>query len=277
MYVYLLKGETVKFTEFEKTFDLIKKLRDPKDGCPWDLEQTHQSLLKFLLEEAYEYMDAVESGKIDKIEEELGDLLLQILLHSAIGEENNSFTLESVSKILGDKIIRRHPHVFEKSAKKITSSEVKKNWRKIKHNEIEGKKQPLFNNSILRFPGLVSAIKIGKKTEVVGFDWENPMQVIYKIEEEWQELKEELNPSGQYNINRVKEEMGDFLFTIAQLARHLQIDAEESIRNANKKFISRFGKMEHLILNDSKVLSEIGQLEMDKYWGEVKKNEREYK
>jgi MazG family protein len=266
----------VKFTEFEKTFDLIKKLRDPKDGCPWDLEQTHQSLLKFLLEETYEYMDAVESEKVDKIEDELGDLLLQILLHSAIGEENNSFTLESVSKILGEKIIRRHPHVFEKNAKKVTSSEVKKNWRKIKHSEQGDQKQPMFNNSILRFPGLVSAIKIGKKTEVIGFDWENPTQVIYKIEEEWQELKEELNPSGLYNRDRVKEEMGDFLFTIAQLARHLQIDPEESIRSANKKFISRFSKMEQLILDDNKTPSEMSQLEMDKYWGIVKENEREH-
>jgi MazG family protein len=266
-------GGQMGFPEFERLAGVIKALRHPKTGCPWDLEQTHQTLLKYLIEESYEFVHAAEEHSDSHMEEELGDVLLQVLLHCTIADERRAYSIESVSKTLADKMIRRHPHVFAEGSAE-TSKEVLENWDKIKKTE-KGEKARRLENSLLTFPALFSANKIGKKTAKLKFDWENAAQVSYKVEEEWQELKEQLAPGTTPNKEHILEEMGDLLFSTAQLARHLDIDPEEALRLANKKFLRRFQHMEDLIAADGKILEEMNQQQMDIYWDQVKVAERE--
>lgn len=258
--------------ELHKLIDVISALLHPKTGCPWDLEQTHKSLLPFLLEESYEFMNAVENGDDHEMKDEIGDVLLQVLLHAKIASKEKRFDLEDVAKNLADKMIRRHPHVFNNSGEKITESEVKENWQKIKQAEKEknSDKKTVINKDDLCFPALYSAYKIGKKTRHLNFDWEEVSQVMYKVEEEWQELKEELAPAKP-NKERIAEELGDFLFSTAQLARHLDLDPEDILRSANKKFVNRFQNMEELIADDKLNIKSLDQSQLDHYWALVKK------
>jgi len=260
--------------QLEELIKTIHQLRHPDTGCPWDLKQTHQSLLKFLIEECYEFIAACEKKSTNEMEEELGDILLQVLLHSEIASEEKTFNLESVAKKLNDKMIRRHPHVFNNSdGEKISSDKVVENWNKIKSSEKKPSQQ-YFDESYLHFPALFSANKIGKKTHDLSFDWEDAAQVSYKVEEEWQELKEEMAPLPKANHQRIYEEMGDFLFSAAQLARHLNIDPEQALRDANKKFIRRFTDMDLLIKKDGKEVEDLDQSQMDQYWNMVKTLEK---
>jgi MazG family protein len=266
----------MNYPELERAISVIKKLRDPDGGCPWDLEQTHESLLPFLLEETYEYLHAVETDNKEEMKDELGDILLQVILHSTIADQENNFSIEDVAKNLADKLIRRHPHVFDEKVGKLSQEQIKENWQKIKKEEKTEKKQKYqyeLPMKELAFPALTSAERIGKITRRLNFDWDNAPQVAYKVEEEWQELKEEIS-GPEYNMERVEEEMGDFLFSIAQLARHLKLDPEMTLRHANKKFISRFQKVEELITQDGKKFEEMNQMELDEYWNQVKNIER---
>lgn len=261
--------ETITYPELERCIKVIEKLRDPQGGCPWDLEQTHESLLKYLLEEAYEFIEAVELKDPRLMEEELGDVLLQVLLHSTIAAETKSFNLESVAKALADKIVRRHPHVFGE-VKVSGADEVIANWKDIKEKE-KGKKKYTIDEKVLQAPALLSSFKIGQKSTTVNFDWDDYHQVVGKVEEEWQEVKEELPPGNQFNRARVKEEIGDLLFSVAQLARHLELDPEECLREANRKFINRFKKVEDTVLSRGQKLGDVPQEELEKIWIEVKK------
>lgn len=269
-------------TQFEKLKEVVDDLRHPTNGCPWDLKQTHESLLKYLIEESYEYIDAVEQKDPKKMEEELGDVLLQILLHSRLADEKNLFNIESVSKTLREKLIRRHPHVFENKDSSLSAEEVLINWEKIKQEEksreeLEKSGHHRIKDSVLHNPSLVSAVKIGKKTNDIKFDWDDYQQVAYKVEEEWQELKEELTPANGLNRERVYEEMGDLLFSIAQLARHLDMDPEAALRDANKKFLRRFHSMEDIMRDSNVRLEDMNQTEMDVYWAKAKHKEKNAK
>jgi MazG family protein len=265
----------MSYPQFENLVQVVRKLRDPDGGCPWDLEQTHQSLLKFLIEESYEYVHAAEEQDDRLMEEELGDVLLQVLLHSIVAEQRGAFTLESVSNVLAEKMIRRHPHVFgELAGKEIDFKTIKDNWKKIKRSEkLNDENSYEVDKSYLHFPALFAANKIGEKTKEINFDWDNYKQVAYKVEEEWQELKEELAPV-HFNKEKVKEELGDFLFSSAQLARHLGINPEEALREANAKFIRRFNRVEDLVSEENKDLRQMTQLELDQYWGQAKQEEK---
>lgn len=266
----------MELTEFKRLYEVVAKLRDPDGGCPWDLKQTHQTLLRFLQEESYEFIDAVEDNNDAKMEDELGDVLLQVLLHSVIGKQRNAFDLESVSKNLADKLVRRHPHVFDNpEGREFSDEEIKENWQAIKGEEKSeaNDKNYAISKDILSMPSLLSAFKIGKKTEYVNFDWDDHQQVAYKVEEEWQELKEEIVP-GAVNKERAFEEIGDFLFSSAQLARHLGFDPEEALRHANKKFLKRYNAMEELIREKNLDMKEMTQNELDQYWQITKMNER---
>jgi MazG family protein len=256
--------------ELERCIEVVKSLRHPVTGCPWDLEQTHETLLKYLIEEAYEFVDAVESKNPKLMEEEIGDVLFQVLLHTSMGEETKSFSLESSAKALADKLVRRHPHVFNRDEKKITSDQVVENWKTIKISE-KGEKKYSIDEKFLQAPALESAFKIGKKSTTVNFDWEDYQQVVMKVEEEWQEVKEELPPTGKFNKDRVREEIGDLLFSVAQLARHLEINPEDCLRDANKKFIKRFQKVEDLVKASGRKVEETPQPELEEYWIQVKK------
>jgi MazG family protein len=267
----------VNHPELEKLIHVVKELRDPKHGCPWDLKQTHKTLTKYLIEESFEFIHATENDDLSGMEEELGDLLLQILLHTTIGEEKNSFSLESVAKVLKEKMIRRHPHVFENKNTKIDASEVVSNWEEIKKEEKKrlGKESDtLIKDKVLFYPALYSALEIGKATQKINFDWDDASQVMYKVEEEWQELKEELAPLKQKNQAAVEEEIGDFLFSTAQLARHLNIDPEQALRNANNKFMKRFQSMESIIKSEGHDILNMNQKEMDVFWDEAKRREK---
>jgi MazG family protein len=257
----------MELKEFQRAYEVIKKLRDPDGGCPWDIEQTHKTLTKYAIEEAYEFSHAVEKDNTEKMEEELGDMLLQVLLHSVIGAETDRFTIESVSKVLADKIVHRHPHVFGEDAPNIKYEEVKEKWEEMKAQE-RGKKdnQYYIDEEIIYCPSLVSAEKIGHKTNKVNFDWEDAGQVLYKVEEEWQELKEEIAPGVTPNKDRVKEELGDLLFSVAQLARHLDLSAEECLKEANQKFLSRFQTMEDKLNAEDKKMTDMTQNELEQYW-----------
>ncbi len=256
--------------EFERLFEIVKKLRDPIVGCPWDLAQTHKTLLKYLIEESYEFIDATQANSPEQMEEEIGDVLLQVLLHSIIAEQNKNFNIESVSKKLADKLIRRHPHVFTNLSKsKISVEEIKSNWEKTK--KAEGKTDPFYINKKDNLaPALHSANKIGEKTNRVNFDWDDYEQVVYKVEEEWQELKEELVHSKQ-DKKRVEEELGDLFFTLAQLARHLELNPEEVLHKANNKFIKRFNKLETQVKNSGQKITDIERKKLEEYWNEAKK------
>lgn len=256
--------------ELNRCIEVIKSLRHPKTGCPWDLEQTHETLLKYLIEEAYEFVEAVESKNPKLMEEEIGDVLFQVLLHTTIGEETKSFSLESAAKGLADKLIRRHPHVFKQTDDKLTPDQVVENWKKIKAVE-KGERKYAIDEKFLQAPALESAFKIGKKSTTVNFDWDDYQQVVMKVEEEWQEVKEELPPTGHYNLERVREEIGDLLFSVAQLSRHLGINPEDCLRDANKKFIGRFQKVEDAVKATGRKLEETPQAELEEFWVKVKK------
>ncbi|TDJ08901.1 MAG: nucleoside triphosphate pyrophosphohydrolase [Deltaproteobacteria bacterium] len=258
--------------EYKRLKEVIEMLRHPEKGCPWDLKQTHESLLKYLLEESYEFINAVETQDFNHMKEELGDILLQVLLHANIAREAGHFDMEAVCETLADKMVHRHPHVFKDGEGTSSVEEVLTNWDKLKEEE-KGKKEREIDHSYLMFPALHSALKIGKKTEKIGFDWDDPTQVTYKVEEEWQELKEEVLPTTK-NKARVEEEFGDFLFSIVQLGRHLGIDSEKALRAANRKFIKRFNQMEDLIKAADKKFLEMNQAQMDVYWDQAKKMEK---
>jgi MazG family protein len=269
-------------THFEKLKDVIADLRHPTEGCPWDLKQTHESLLKHLIEETYEFCEAVELKDPKKMEEELGDVLLQVMLHSQLASEKKQFDVESVSQVLREKLIRRHPHVFENKNTNINADEVLMNWAMIKAEEKSREEQEhnanhRIKHSVMHAPSLTSALKIGKKTNELKFDWENYSQVAYKVEEEWQELKEEMAPTMGPNKERVFEEMGDLLFSVAQLARHLEIDPELALRAANKKFLRRFCSMEDLMREKGAILEDMNQDQMDVYWNQAKVLEKKLK
>lgn len=268
-----MKGPQMNHPELLRCIEVIERLRHPTKGCPWDLEQTHETLLKYLIEESYEFIEAVELKNSKMMEEELGDVLLQILLHSTIAAESKSFNLESVAKTLADKIVRRHPHVFgDQAAGNINSEQVVANWQEIKKIE-KGPEKYTIDTKYLHAPALETAFKIGKTSTSVNFDWEDYYQVAAKVEEEWQEVKEELPPGGKYNKARVKEEIGDLLFSVAQLARHLEFNPEECLRDANRKFIKRFQRVEDKVKSSGKTLEKTPQAELEKIWAEVKKDE----
>jgi MazG family protein len=255
--------------ELERCIQVVKALRHPEKGCPWDLEQTHQSLLKYLIEEAYEFVDAVEVRDTALMEEEIGDVLFQVLLHTSMGEETGAFSLESAARVLADKLVRRHPHVFGVSDDKLTSEEVVANWQKIKLRE-KGEKKYEIDEKFLQAPALESAYKIGKKSTSVNFDWTNFREVALKVEEEWLEVKGELE-AKQLDHVKIKEEIGDLLFSVAQLARHLELNPEQCLREANRKFIRRFNKVEDLVRDSGATLAETSRPKLEEFWVQVKK------
>jgi len=231
-----------KMTEINKLEEIIKKLRNPEDGCPWDIKQTHLTLLPYLIEEAYEVVDAIRNKESSDIKEELGDLLLQILLHSTIEEEKKIFTFQDVVNLLNKKLIRRHPHVF-KTKKKLTDKQLKDQWKKIKIKEgkIKDKDNPFYALNKSQ-PSLLQALDISMVSKDLKFDWDDYKGPLDKVKEELNEVIEEKEKSNSNQLN-IEEEIGDLLFSIVNLSRHLKINPEIALINANNKFIKRFNLM----------------------------------
>lgn len=253
---------------FEELKEIIQRLRDPQNGCPWDLEQTHQSLKPNLIEEAYEVLDAIDLNstepKSDELKKELGDLLLQVMLHSQIARDNKHFTIDDVISELNNKLIRRHPHVFGEN-KANDAKQAIENWEKAKQKENNGKKSML--DGVPRaMPALQKAQRVSEKAARVGFEWENLEGVRDQILEEIAEFTE-ASIQKDINIKHVEEEFGDILFALVQLARRLNFNSEDLLQKATDKFIRRFKAMEQ---SSKKPLSESTLPEMDKLWKEAK-------
>ncbi len=261
---------------FDNVKDIIAKLRDPNGGCPWDLEQTHETLTPYLIEESYELLQALLKNDGPHIKEELGDVLLQILLHAQIKSEEGQFSIEDVCNTLAEKMVRRHPHVFNnESGKKPSMNDLHEQWGKIK--KAEGKKeQKYFPEKDLNNPSLMAANKIGKKSNKIDFDWETAHEVYQKVEEEFSELKEAKKSQASKNNlfeNKVEEELGDFLFTAAQLSRHLGYEPEVVLHKANKKFLNRFQKLIQKVEEEGRDFNKLSRNEKEEYWKKVKQDE----
>ncbi len=260
-------------TNFQDLVKTISALRDPDSGCPWDLEQDHQSLSPYLIEETYELLETLQSRNYKEMKEELGDVLLQILLHSELASEKNEFDIFDVCQSLNEKMIRRHPHVFQKQ-KTVSIEDLKENWEKTKKSE--GKIETKYiKKKDLHLPSLASAHKIGERTNKVKFDWENSEETFKQFEAEIIELKNTLGCPSKSKFsqfeNTIEEELGDVLFTLAQLSRHLGFNAELTLKKANLKFYQRFQEMIEL---SDKDFSELDQSEKEELWKKVKENEK---
>ncbi|KGQ42793.1 nucleoside triphosphate hydrolase [Gallibacterium anatis] len=261
-------------TKLEKFAEIIAKLRDPNGGCPWDLEQTYQTMPPHILEEAYEVVEAINQDDRKELKEELGDLLMQVVFLSQLAQEEGAFTLDDVIDGITDKIIRRHPHVFGE-IKAENSDEVLKNWENIKQQERYQKEQfSILDNVPIALPSLLRAAKLQKRCAKVGFDWSELEPTIQKVEEELQEVRDEVSKQLQ-NSQAIEEEIGDLLFASVNVARHLKLNPEEALRKANLKFERRFRQVEQSILASGRQLEQVSLAEMDLIWDQVKQQEKQ--
>src|SRR5947208_12481699 len=265
---------------FEKLVAVQARLR-AANGCPWDREQTHRSLRTYLIEEAYEVLEALESGNDAKFAEEMGDLLLQIVFHSQIAREEGRFTVADVIREIHDKMIRRHPHVFGETRAK-DSAEVLRNWEQIKAEERRissgkgGAKLPkevsLLDGVSRALPATLEGFQLTRKASRIGFDWEDASGVFEKMEEETAELKKALKAEDR---QKIEEEMGDLLFAAVNLARFLHVDPEIALKKANAKFSRRFRAMEALARDSGREFKNLPREEMEALWDVTKNAEGE--
>ncbi len=251
---------------FEDIVNLTSHLRSP-EGCPWDKEQNLMSIRNYIIEEAYEVVQAIESETVEDMIEEFGDLLLQVVFASQIAKDGCRFDISDVLDHLHNKLVRRHPHVFgEKKAR--DAEEAVKSWHEQKLKEKTRKARLL--NIPRTMPALLRAQRVGEKASQVGFDWENIQDVLDQVKEEIKEIEEEIN-SG--NRDKLESEWGDLVFATVNLARHLKIDSETVAHRSTEKFIDRFSKVEDIANDKGKVLTDMSLEEMDQLWKEVKRDE----
>lgn len=244
--------------ELIKTIDILRS----ENGCQWDREQTHQSLKPNMLEEAYEAVDAIDNNDMKHLKEELGDVLLQVLLHSQIAKEEGAFNIEDVAQELNEKLIRRHPHVFA-STEVSSTEDIVNNWEAIKKQE-KTHRTSVMDGVSRSQSALMSAQKISKKAVKVGFEWPNEERLYECVFSEFKEFQDACKSSGR---DHIEEEMGDILFAVVNLARWNKIDAEQALLKSNKKFIKRFQMMEELA---TKPLEEYSFEEFDALWNNAK-------
>jgi tetrapyrrole methylase family protein/MazG family protein len=251
--------------EIDTFIETVARLRAP-GGCPWDREQTHKSILSCLLDESYEFFEAVENNDAAGMREELGDLLLQVVLHAQMAAEAGTFTLDDVAREINEKLVRRHPHVF--GDKQVSSTnEVLKNWETIKKGEKKHRKY-LTDDIPDALPALFRAEKMQRRVSRVGFDWKDMNPVLDKVEEEFAEFRQAVHDNKQHDA---EEELGDILFALVNVARHKNICAEDALRLTTKKFARRFCYIEDKFLELGKDIHAASLEEMDMYWEESKK------
>lgn len=257
---------------FDQLITIMRRLRAP-GGCPWDAEQTHESLTRYLLEETYEVIEAIDEKSPQHLKEELGDLLLQPVFHAAIAEESGAFTIDDVIATLCDKLIRRHPHVFGDLEIKDSEAQVE-NWEKIKKLEKGDERPSALSGVPDHLPALMKAHKISEKASRVGFDWDHADQVFAKVMEELHEF-EEAWAGG--DPARMEDEMGDVLFAIANLGRFLQLNPEEALRKTITRFQKRFSYVEEELHRQGVPMQKATLEEMDALWEQAKEIERDNK
>ena len=255
-----------------RLLNIMQMLRDPENGCPWDIQQTFASIVPYTIEEVYEVADAIDAEDFVQLKDELGDLLLQIVYYTQMAREQNLFDLEDVAASICDKLIRRHPHVFNKPNSNDNSSGEGEGWEKIKQQERNEKSDSnsdmLLNDIPDSMPQLIRAKKIQKRVACVGFDWPEVTGVIDKVEEELNELKDVI-ATGK-DSEALEEELGDLLFSVVNLSRHININAENALRKGNKKFIKRFRMVEQLAQRENKKISDYSLEELEQFWQQAK-------
>ena len=257
--------------QMKRLIKIMKALRDKEHGCPWDLEQTPDTLKKYILEEAYEVIEAIEDNDKEELKKELGDLLLQIVFQSQIADENKKFNFEDVAKSISEKLERRHPHIFGEK-QKLTPDEVKNNWELIKKDK-EGKKR-ILDGVPKSYNALLRSLRIQEKVASVGFEWNSSVDIIEKIKEEMNELEEGIINNDIVNI---EEEIGDVLFVMVNLAKRLKVNPEDALQKANNKFIGRFNYIEEKVEGNGEKMQDKSLEELDFFWDEAKSIERSNK
>ena len=268
-------------SDIRRLIEIMEALRTPVTGCPWDLEQTFASIAPYTIEEAYEVADAIHTGDRVDLKEELGDLLLQVVYHARIAEEEQSFAFGDVVEAITTKMIRRHPHVFGDEAAR-SAGMAKGMWERIKQEEKREKAEARASAGIAEreagylddvpavFPALTEAEKLQRRAARVGFDWAEAGPVLDKIREETDELADELS-AGEPDRDRIAGEIGDMIFAIANLARHLDIDPEEALKRTNRKFRNRFSAIEAEARSQARPLEDLTLEEMEAAWQRAKK------
>ncbi len=261
---------------------IMAALRTPGTGCPWDLEQTFRTIAPYTIEEAYEVADAIEKGDMRALEDELGDLLLQVVYHARMAEEEGAFAFADVVDAIAAKMIRRHPHVFGSEAERATGA-APGFWERIKAEERTAKHRAspgVLDEVPAALPALARAVKLQDKAAKIGFDWPSLAPVFDKLKEELGELEQAVGADGKGpagslpDRGKIEEEFGDLLFVIANVARHLKIDPGAALRSANQKFIRRFGRIEELLAAQGRTPAQSTLAEMDRLWDQAKAEER---
>ena len=264
--------------KFERLTEIMRRLRAP-DGCPWDREQTPASLRPFVLEETYEVLDAIESGSPAQLREELGDFLFEAVFLAQMSEEAGDFSIGDAIDAICDKLVRRHPHVFQRTETDtpLTSNQVIEKWETLKAREREAAGQPAKKQKTTlggvpkTLPALLRAYEISSRAAAVGFDWAKADDVLDKIEEEVAEVRHEVESGATGHLSRAEDEMGDLLFAISNLSRKLGVEPEAALRRANEKFTARFDAMERALSARGSSLTEATLEEMEAEWQRVKR------
>lgn len=258
-----------------RLLEIMRRLRDPETGCPWDIEQDFSTIAPYTIEEAYEVADAIEREAWDELKGELGDLLFQSVFHAQMATERGLFTFDEVADTMSDKMVARHPHVFGDESREKSAEQQTRDWETVKAAERARKAQKgTLDGVALGLPSLLRAVKLQNRAARVGFDWPDISQVVDKIVEEAGELAEARDTLSQAEI---EEEFGDMLFVIANLARHLKIEPEAALRATNAKFVRRFEGVEAKLKARGKTPQESDLAEMDALWDEVKAEEKSLK
>jgi MazG family protein len=266
----------------EELLAVMAALRTPGTGCPWDLEQTFATIAPYTIEEAYEVADAIERGDMADLKDELGDLLLQVVYHARIAEEQMAFAFDDIVQAITAKMIRRHPHVFGSDAERAAGA-APGFWERVKaeerasaqKSETDAPKPSVLDGVPAALPALIRAIKLQNKAAKVGFDWPSLAPVFDKLKEELKELEDEVAGGEVYaGREKIEEEFGDLLFVVANVARHLKVDPEAALRAANQKFTSRFHAIERKLAEDGRTPAQSTLAEMDLLWDEAKASER---
>ena len=251
---------------------VMARLRDPETGCPWDIEQTWETIAPYTIEEAYEVADAIARGAWEELEGELGDLLLQVIYFAQMGAEEGRFDFDSIAGAIADKMVARHPHVFGDESRDKSAEDQTRDWERVKAAERAAKGETrVLDGVALGLPALTRALKLQKRAARVGFDWDDAGQVLAKIVEEAGELTEAREHGTP---DALEDEMGDLLFVTVNLARHLGVDPEAALRRTNAKFTHRFEAVEDALARDGKSPAEATLEEMDAHWTAAKRRER---
>lgn len=270
IYVPPVAEERILYKQFTMLREIIATLRGP-NGCPWDKKQTHRTLKKYLIEETYELLEAIEEDDTDHLIEELGDVLLQVMLHAQIGEDDGYFNIDDVIEQLSEKMIRRHPHVFGNGHVE-NEHDVMKTWEQIKNEEKRDNHQQSQLSGINKeAPNLLQAVEIQKKAAKVGFDWDDMLPALEKVKEEWREFQTELNNDSGLDDENLQKEFGDMLFALANVARFLKINPEEALFQTNLKFMKRFAYIEEQVKRQQRPFDDYTLEELDSFWEEAKK------